>query len=114
MKRSRLSRKGTKTLKKRLKVYKMIYPEEMTVTHADRFPVFKSFEDLSKALAYEKKHGGKLYTQIDIEGKAEDGNDIVYLRGSHLVNRTGLWIVVKANQKQLSAIMDEPVFPERW
>jgi len=72
------------------------YARELTPEQVDEFSNVKDFEDLTKALVYLKRHGGQLYTQVDADG------DRAYLRGRHVVNRTGRWIVIKMTKKEMS------------
>lgn len=44
---------------------------------------------MKKALNYTKEAGGQIYTQVDGD------NDVVYSRGVHYVNRTGIYAVIK-------------------
>lgn len=71
------------------------FPEELSLTEADKFEFFEGFEDLTKAKAYAKKKKGQLYTQVDCESSlSKDNQDVCYLKGNHFVNRTGYYIVV--------------------
>jgi hypothetical protein len=67
------------------------YPEDLTMDQADEFSVFHSFDSEAAALKKAKKIDGQLYTQVDVEGS----EGVMYMRGHHLVNRTGWYIVVK-------------------
>jgi len=77
------------------------YPETLTEDElfCTKWEVFETFgtdtmnsfdEDLRIAAAYAKKHGCQIYTEVD----GDDGS-YVYLRGSHLVNRTGVFEAVR-------------------
>jgi len=66
------------------------FPSVLSIDKADRCEKFKGFDDEMKAVRYSKKHGGQMYTQVDTEGR--DGT--AYMRGHHIVNRTGYYVVV--------------------
>jgi hypothetical protein len=89
---------------KNYEVYREIkgnkYPDELTF---DQFDMLKwddekqfglsddrALHEIAKDVrTYAQVTGGQIYTQIDGE------EDRVYARGMHLVNRTGIWWVVK-------------------
>lgn len=77
------------------------YPEELT--HGEltgtRWDVCELFgtdtmnsfdKDLRIAVKYAKKNGCQVYTEVD----GDDGS-YMYLRGCHLVNRTGVFAAVR-------------------
>ena len=66
------------------------YPEELSIEEVDNLEDFEYYglKDLEQALRWSKKLGGMLYTQVD------SGMDRVYLKGNHLVNRTGIYLVL--------------------
>ena len=64
------------------------YPEELSLGEMDEL-VSEVFDGLDKAIEYVKEHGGQVYTQVDGE------KDRMYTRGVHVVNRTGMYAVVK-------------------
>lgn len=66
------------------------YPEELTLDESDNYVWLYSGDDEAKAYKIAKKLHGQVYTQVDAEN--EDGR--AYLRGYHLVNRTGWYICV--------------------
>ena len=77
------------------KVYNSIYkdyPEVLTLDESDRFENFETFtkeEDNRKtAIEFAKKVSGIVYTQVD-----GDYGSVVYDRGFHIVNRTGVYAV---------------------
>lgn len=74
------------------------YPDQLTIRQADRFKDFESFYELEEAMAYAAKTGGQVYTQVDSGG---DYPDRLYSKGVHLVNRTGVYIVVKYSNGRL-------------
>jgi len=76
------------------------YPEVMSPSKADLYKKFRGFGNEQRAIRFSKRTGGQLYTQVDIPGKEK----VAYLRGHHLVNRTGWYIVVKRNNRNLSKI----------
>jgi hypothetical protein len=78
-------------------------PGVLTMTQADMIEKFKGFEDELRANRYANKTKGQLYTQVDVE-RAKDGRDVAYLRGYHLVNRTGYWVVVKPSKGELTRL----------
>lgn len=70
------------------------YPEKLSTTQSDSYPIFKTFhddsiyaEDYKKAIAYAKKVKGCVYTAIDEE------NTTFYLKGLHYINRFGFLVV---------------------
>lgn len=75
------------------------YPVELSIEDADKFAHFKGFEDEIEAIKYSKKTTGQMYTQVDCDCEYDESkgmdNTVAYLRGHHVVNRTGYWIVVK-------------------
>lgn len=63
-------------------------PYELTIEETGNHD-FEIFHDLEGVRKYYNGGGnGQLYTQVDA------GMDVVYLRGYHLVNRTGVYIIV--------------------
>ena len=75
------------------------YPEELTQRESEAYD-FEAFsysdsykEDYKKAVAYQKKNGGAVYTMVDGEN-----NKTYYLKGLHYVNRFG-FCVLKAIPK---------------
>jgi len=70
------------------------YPEVLTLDEADEFENFKTFtnegpyNNLRAAVEFAKKVSGIVYTQVD----GDDGS-VLYGRGFHLVNRTGVYAV---------------------
>lgn len=74
------------------------FPETLTLVETDELTNFKIFgifthmhEPLKAACKFAKKVGGVVYTQIDVD--APRPNDVVYERGLHFVNRTGVYAV---------------------
>lgn len=65
------------------------YPDELTCDQMCGYKVFKIFQDVRKAHGYSKKISGQIYTQVDGD------TDVVYSKGIHYVNRTGVYAVVK-------------------
>ena len=70
------------------------YPEELTMTKFENidWKYTKMFEntDADDVERHSKRmHGSIIYTQVDADG------EIVYLKGLNIVNRTGVWQVVK-------------------
>jgi len=70
-------------------IKELIYPEEINFSEAEEYPISINFENLESAERFAKKIKGVLYTQVDAE------KDRVYLRGKNLVNRTGIYLVVR-------------------
>ena len=77
------------------KVYNLkhkTYPETLTPDEADEFENFKTFTDEADnqqaAIEFAKRVFGIVYTQVD----GGDGS-VLYDRGFHLVNRTGVYAV---------------------
>ena len=68
---------------------KIEYPDEMTCDQMCQYKTFEIFDDLIKAKNYAEKDKGQIYTQVD--GDA----DVVYSKGIHYVNRTGIYAVIK-------------------
>ena len=65
------------------------YPEELTISEADiEFDEMFVTEDRIQAGEHANKTGGQLYTQIQDMTTA-------FLRGFHVVNSTGRYLVVK-------------------
>lgn len=67
------------------------YPEVLSTYEVDdiKWKRAEDFESLKRARAFAKKIKGQLYTQIDADV------EVVYVKGSAIVNRTGRWLVVK-------------------
>lgn len=63
------------------------YPDEMTCDQMGHYKTFRIFQDIEKALNYTKEISGQIYTQIDGD------NDVVYSKGVHYVNRTGVYML---------------------
>ena len=71
------------------------YPEELTMSQADEYPLFKTFcdsnsykKDYERAVKFAKKKKGQIYTMID----GED-NKTHYWKGLHYVNRFGFCVL---------------------
>lgn len=69
---------------------KIEYPDELTCDQMGRYKTFRIFQDARKADIYAKKIHGQIYTQVDGD------TDVVYSKGIHYVNRTGVYGVVKS------------------
>ena len=66
------------------------FPQELTCDQLDeKYPNSKTFENFEEAQKFALDTGGSIYTQVDGEGE-----DVVYSRGNHLVNRTGVYAVI--------------------
>lgn len=65
------------------------YPDEMTCDQMGHYKTFRIFQDVKKAWSYAEKTCGQIYTQIDGD------IDVVYSKGIHYVNRTGIYAVIK-------------------
>ncbi len=65
------------------------YPDEMTCDRMCGYKTFRIFEDVKKAKGYAEKTRGEIYTQVDGD------EDVVYSKGIHYVNRTGIYAVLK-------------------
>lgn len=65
------------------------YPDEMNCDQMCGYKTFRIFQDVKKAHDYAKKTGGQIYTQVDGD------DDVLYSKGIHYVNRTGVYAVVK-------------------
>jgi len=65
------------------------YPDELTFDQIECYKTLRIFEDLKKARGHAAKIGGQIYTQVD--GDA----DRLYSKGIRLVNRTGIYAVIK-------------------
>ncbi len=84
---------------KRLKSGK--WPKELLPTELDNFANdFKDFESFGAGFRWMlKKPNRMIYTQVDIDSPSKKairlGETVTYLRGSHLVNRTGRWCVIE-------------------
>ena len=72
----------------------------LSLKQANDIKRFKGFDNELAANRYANKIKGQLYTQVDADNK----DTIAYLRGHHLVNRTGYWVVVKPTQSELKKI----------
>jgi hypothetical protein len=68
---------------------KIEYPDELTCDQMGCYKTFKIFQDVKKAWSYAKKTHGEIYTQVDGD------DDVVYSKGLHYVNRTGIYAVIK-------------------
>ncbi|MEM3143170.1 MAG: hypothetical protein QXW91_00875 [Candidatus Nitrosotenuis sp.] len=68
---------------------KIEYPDEMTCDQMGRYKTFRIFQDAKKAWTYAKKTDGQIYTQVDGD------IDVVYSKGIHYVNKTGIYAVIK-------------------
>jgi len=79
------------------------FPDELTVDEVHQMVnegnwlEFETFSELDAAKHFQDSLGATLserqaqvYTQVDAEG------DVVYLRGEHLVNRAGVYLVAWA------------------
>jgi hypothetical protein len=64
-------------------------PDEMTCDQMGRYKTFRIFQDVKIAYGYAKKTNGQIYTQVDGD------TDVVYSKGIHYVNRTGVYAVIK-------------------
>ena len=68
------------------------YPEVLALDEADEFENFETFteeeDNLKAAIEFAKKVRGIVYTQVD----GDDGS-VLYDRGFHVVNRTGVYAV---------------------
>ena len=60
----------------------------------DKYSFSPIFYDLKKALKVRKKVKGILYTQVDTES-SDPEKTVMYIKGNKLVNRTGMYAVVK-------------------
>lgn len=73
------------------------FPEVLTIDETHELPNFETFVngdvDGPAKAAYEfaKKVCGVVYTQVDVDAPWPD--DIAYVKGFHLVNRTGVYAV---------------------
>ena len=81
-------------MNKNTKMIKEKYPEHLTEEESENYD-FKAFndsdtykEDYFKAVAYQKKKGGAVYTMVD----GED-NKTHYLKGLNYVNRFGYCVL---------------------
>ena len=70
------------------------YPETLTMSQLDNYAFSPIFYDLKKALKTKKKVRGVLYTQVDTES-SDPEKTVMYVKGNKLVNRTGMYAVVK-------------------
>jgi hypothetical protein len=68
---------------------KIEYPDEMTCDQMGRYKTFRIFQDAKRAMGYAEKAHGEIYTQVDGD------IDVVYSKGIHYVNRTGIYAVIK-------------------
>jgi len=68
---------------------KIDYPDEMNCDQMGHYKIFRIFQDVKKADSYAKKMQGQIYTQVDGD------TDVVYSKGIHYVNRTGIYAVIK-------------------
>ena len=84
------------------------YPHTMTMDQSDAYLFWRSFNSIMKAYDFAISRGGQFYTQVD----TDDGEDRVYSKGNHIVNRTGIWLVVKKGSG--NAALDEQEYEERW
>lgn len=73
------------------------YPEELTIDESEEYPIFFSFDDEMRAIRTAKKIKGQMYTQVDTDTEGPD--NVAYLKGHHIVNRTGWYIVVKKSNR---------------
>jgi len=73
------------------------FPDVLSIEETYELPYFKTFSDgdandnARDAHEFAKKVDGVVFTQVDAD--APFPNDIVYLKGFHLVNRTGIYAV---------------------
>jgi hypothetical protein len=70
------------------------YPKTLTMNQLDKYSFSPIFYDLKKALKVRKKVKGILYTQVDTES-SDPEKTVMYIKGNKLVNRTGMYAVVK-------------------
>lgn len=70
------------------------YPDILTMNQLDRYSFSPIFYDLKKALKVKKKVRGILYTQIDTESNDPE-KTVIYIKGNKLINRTGVYAVLK-------------------
>lgn len=68
---------------------KVEYPDEMNCDQMCSYKMFEIFQDLMKARNFAEKNRGQIYTQVDGD------TDVVYSKGIHYVNRTGVYAVIK-------------------
>jgi hypothetical protein len=73
------------------------FPNVLSIEETFDLPYFRTFSDgdaddnAMGACKFAKRVDGVVYTQVDAD--APFPNDIVYLKGFHLVNRTGIYAV---------------------
>jgi hypothetical protein len=65
------------------------YPKELDCDKLYDYEIVEIFENLSDAKECAKIIHGHIYTQVDGD------TDIVYSKGVHFVNRTGVYAVVR-------------------
>jgi hypothetical protein len=64
------------------------YPDELTCDQMWRYKTFRVFQDMKNAWNYAEKTRGQIHTQVDGD------TDVVYSKGIHYVNRTGVYAVI--------------------
>ncbi|CAE6502305.1 conserved hypothetical protein [Candidatus Nitrosotenuis uzonensis] len=69
-----------------------VYPNELDIDQLDAYSELYLFDNLQEAKLCATNTGGQIYTQVD-----GDPN-ILYSKGIHLVNRTGIYAVIKSDR----------------
>lgn len=67
------------------------YPDELSFDESDNYDIIYTGDNEIEAIQISEQKSGQMYTQVDAEN--EDGG--IYLRGHHIVNRTGIYIVAR-------------------
>lgn len=67
-------------------------PEELTLSESEEYEWFGGFETYKEAKRIANKTGGTVYTQVDTDVKPDF---VTYLKGWHIVNGTGWFIVLR-------------------
>lgn len=62
-----------------------------TCDELDQIEDSPTFYSLKEAIRNQAKFGGTIYTQVD----SETDDSVIYVKGIHIVNRTGIYAVVR-------------------
>ncbi len=69
-----------------------VYPNELDIDQLDAYSELHLFDNLQEAKLCATNTGGQIYTQVDSDP------DILYSKGIHLINRTGIYAVIKSDR----------------